>query len=102
MRLIDAERETVMLKKAAVHMLNGFPDSYDTGVSKGLIEAADIINHAPAVDAVPVVRCKDCRHFREAFFGEKYCNRPVMCGFAEIGDLGDDDYCSYGERRADE
>lgn len=97
MRLIDAERVKVMLKKAAVHMMNGFPDSYDTGVSKGLIYAADIVNHAPTVDAVEVVRCRDCakRGTRDCGFSFEH----EFSGF-EHWEM-DDDYCRLGVRRAD-
>jgi hypothetical protein len=37
------------------------------------------------VDAVPVVRCKDCRKFKT------YACRMVASGY--------DDFCSYGERK---
>lgn len=46
--------------------------------------------------AVPVVRCKDCKHY-----GNEY--RHPYGGECEWhGSLVDpDDFCSYGERRAD-
>lgn len=43
----------------------------------------DWLNNAPTVDAVQVVRCKDCKFYDEC---ENF--------------LFDDDYCSSGERRA--
>lgn len=97
-RLIDGKRVTEMLKKAAVHMLNGFPDSYDTGVSKGLIDAADIVNHARTVDAVEVVRCKDCQYGNS--------NYPVqdgqcVCEYYDFIIRNHDDFCSRGERWCD-
>lgn len=39
----------------------------------------------PTVDAVPVVRCRDCRKFKT------YGCRMVASGY--------DDFCSYGERK---
>ena len=51
------------------------------------VDAEDIDN-APTVDAVPVVRCKDCRKFKT------YSCRMVASGY--------DDFCSYGERKDDE
>ena len=48
------------------------------------VDAEDIDN-APTVDAVPVVRCKDCRKFKT------YSCRMVASGY--------DDFCSYGERK---
>ena len=44
-------------------------------------------------DMVPVVRCKDCEHFKM-----EYLNHDGMC--LCFGDFMDnDDYCSLGERR---
>ena len=43
------------------------------------------IEAAPTVDAVPVVRCSDCRKFKT------YGCRMVASGY--------DDFCSYGERK---
>lgn len=40
------------------------------------------------VDAVPVVRCRDCRKFKT------YACRMLASGY--------DDFCSYGERKDDE
>ena len=51
------------------------------------------INDAPTVDAVEVVRCKDCKHYKE-FEGEMECwARPMMFP------RDPDDYCSMGERK---
>ena len=54
----------------------------------------DEIMDAPEVDAVEVVRCKDCKHCSQ--------NTPDglhWCDEHEVGSLMDDDFCSYGERR---
>ena len=51
------------------------------------------------VDAVEVVRCKDCKHCRIASWGERFCNRDKT---VELGELKEDDFCSYGERRAED
>lgn len=51
------------------------------------------INNAPTVDAVPVVRCKDCKYFTLS---------PYGCGKWKIDmEYGDEqnNFCSYGERR---
>lgn len=44
---------------------------------------------APTVDAVPVVRCKDCKYTG----GDFVCYRGVMVQHKP------EDFCSYGERR---
>nr|DAG66246.1 MAG TPA: hypothetical protein [Caudoviricetes sp.] len=43
----------------------------------------------------PVVRCKDCKH---VMFSGCY----GVCGAARMVIVGPYDFCSYGERRADE
>lgn len=48
-------------------------------------ELAEIIEKIPTIDAVEVVRCKDCKEY-------KYCFLLP----------NDDDYCSYGERKNDD
>ena len=67
------------------------------------------IEEAPAVDAVPVVRCKYCKHYRHygrtslLIDGENkkagWCQRRIR--YDEEHRMLPDDFCSYGERRAD-
>lgn len=56
-----------------------------------------ILNDAPAVDAVEVVRCKDCKHATFLYSIGKYmCKKG--CGAIKAVD----DFCSYGERKVSE
>ena len=55
------------------------------------------INDAKTVDAVEVVRCKDCKN-RDEITGE--CKHPKAVGW-DVLMLDDNDFCSYGERRTD-
>lgn len=50
--------------------------------------AFDVVDNAPTVDAVPVVRCKDCFHFWDGI-----CNAHV-----DVIYVDDNDFCSMGER----
>ena len=52
---------------------------------------ADMISDAPTVDAVPVIRCKDCKWY---YRGGATC----MYWDGENGMRGDD-YCSQAERK---
>ena len=64
--------------------------------------AEQIIDRQPTVDAVPVVRCRDCRHWKPT--GSKAGN-----SFSDIEYIGgceftnycrrESDFCSYGERK---
>lgn len=77
MRLIDAD--AIMPKGTRIT-----PDN---------IEVAKAIRFAPTVDAVPVVRCRECKmRFPESISVVKHC---TLTGIQ----TDDDDFCSYGERR---
>lgn len=58
---------------------------------------AQVIAKAPAVDAVRVVRCKDCKWFYNGY-DMRCCTNHT--GLALIKPDGSS-FCSYGERRAD-
>lgn len=55
-----------------------------------------IVENAPTVNAVPVVRCKDCRNSYEGIDG-------WICSFGPCVDcvVPDDFFCSFGERRTE-
>ena len=51
-------------------------------------------------ELVEVVRCKDCKYCRVASWGERLCARKQTDGvYAELSNLREDDFCSYGERK---
>ena len=54
------------------------------------------IDKAPTVDAVEVVRCKDCKYWSD---GIKGCTDRVK--FCSIGYymVGENGYCGFGERK---
>ena len=66
-----------------------------------------MIKTAPTVDAVPVVRCRECKHFRHygktsLFINGKnikagWCQRRIS--YDEEYRMTADDFCSYGERK---
>lgn len=49
-----------------------------------------LIADTPTVDAVPVVRCRDCRSYNKPKTG--WCEVHLDCEHP-------DDYCSYGKRK---
>ena len=52
------------------------------------------------VDAVEVVRCKDCKHWKLIDSLNPHWECQIFYGLHEYGYLtGADDFCSYGERR---
>ena len=57
-------------------------------------EVEEWLNDAPTIDAVPVVRCKDCRAMYTVGHGYRWCKvweRMLL--------MGEDGFCSYGERK---
>lgn len=85
-RLIDADK--------VIGDLTAMKSMYDAILIDGMIKG---LENAPTVDAVEVVRCKDCVHWGNTFDYESYCTNPDgLDNFARP-----DAFCSYGERRSD-
>lgn len=63
----------------------------------GYVDAFQIAN-APTVDAVEVVRCRECKHWHK---------ETLFCDYMPYGEAQErvnwyvDDFCSYGERKDD-
>ena len=53
----------------------------------------DCIDNATTIDAVPVVRCKDCKHWTKDGLGHHWCNMWEDYQYHEAV------FCSFGERR---
>ena len=60
----------------------------------GLVDVVEFLNDMPTVDAVPVVRCKDCIHSYEEF-GLLCCT----CGPNVDCVVPPEFYCAAGKRR---
>lgn len=98
MRLIDADEvlrlfgEEYEETKELIH--NG--ETQLDSLAEGFTEAHHIIKYVlPTVDAVPVVRCRDCKHSYEDLGG-------LYCSYGPCVDcvVPEDFFCQYGERRA--
>ena len=62
-----------------------------------LTEVRDRIEALPTVDAVPVVRCGNCKHYKEGF-----CYNPNTYDDEKTcGNTAADWFCAEGERRDD-
>ena len=62
----------------------------------GLVDVVEFLDDMPAVDAVPVVRCKDCIYSYEEF-------GFIYCTFEPYGDckVPSQFYCAEGKRKED-
>ena len=84
-RLIDANK----LRKDILDLpncYNGFSDTYD----KAMI--IDLIDEQPTVDAVEVVRCKNCKYYLS--------DEPTICELTMCG-ANDEGFCAWAERKKD-
>lgn len=93
MRLIDADE----LINIIIYVSEEYVNRPDVIEIKGLM--IEMLNESPTVDAVPVVRCKDCIYFeaKNSLKTQGIC----MCGEKEMNYGGEfypfaDDFCSYG------
>lgn len=94
MRLIDAD--------ALIEKFNESVDMAECLVDKRTAERfatfcalADAVEQMPTVDAVPVIRCKDCRYLAEATVNS---NGFTICSVSDM-EITPTDYCSYAERK---
>lgn len=83
----------------AIYTVTYFPavDAEKVFEQMGLVKEAFEMAKA---DLVPVVRCKDCKHCRETI---DYFGKGLFCSIwgREWQRVQPTDFCSYGERRAD-
>ena len=105
MRLIDADE-----LKAMWYEINNITEEDRGARFVGYQEIGRLIDNAPTVDAVEVVRCRDCIHWfphTQCGFDEDNDEYHDYCGLLIPDDdyyaytRKPDDYCSYGERRED-
>lgn len=85
MRLIDADELIDDIRKKA---RAGFPENKNLS-----LYAESCVIHAIAVDAVPVVRCRDCKWYEDNGVCEWTSSYPIK-NFRD-----EDDFCSDGERK---
>ena len=102
MRLIDADALASALNNGRLKEQTGRAVPFNAGVAFALT----MVEYAPTIDAVPVVRCKNCDYWNELEKGVGVCKRLVeamwvdytdFCSFAE-----NKDDITYGERENDE
>lgn len=90
-RLIDADRAMEIVRDQGI----AHPNAYHLTNYATLI-----LREAPTVDAVEVVRCRECKHHyweQEPCHGKSvhYCKLPHMRGVEVFKEF----FCYYGERK---
>ena len=61
---------------------------------EAILAVRSILHSAKTIDAVPVVRCRDCKHCDPE---NHHCDHPMSTS-APLS-RKPDDFCSYGERK---
>lgn len=90
-RLIDANALMDVIRQHEYRLATK-QGSIDYGMfTLGIQQAVD---EQPAIDAVPVVRCRECKHCDPE---NNHCDHPM--GTAAPLKRKPDDFCSYGERK---
>ena len=69
-------------------------DLREKGFLPAIVQRA--IERAPAVDAVPVIRCRECK-FRSSWMMNR--NLRYICPESGMFPNGENDFCSYRKRK---
>lgn len=98
MRLIDADEMAVNESEAYISAQAKIDSAITFAINSCVhTKIQKLIADTPTVDANIPVRCKDCR-----WRGSEECAMFYRCECGEQHTWEtDDDFCSYGERRAD-
>lgn len=101
MRLINADELIASIddrrKKHDAPFVHPF--FYSCGIHDGYASALSLIINTPTVDAVPVVRCKDCEHYRNGICEKiEYIMDGYYHGTFDV--KRPDDFCSYGVKKS--
>ena len=90
MRLIDADALVSALNNGRLKEQTGRAVPFNAGVAFALT----MVEYAPTIDAVSVVRCKDCKYYHQTF-----CEIWSKYGTIQTREQG---FCYMAERRDDE
>ena len=95
-RLIDADAlDKKLAQEMAMSVINGDSQLY----REGLMSANMMLYVCKTVDAVPVIRCRNCRYYNTNYCGDGF-------GWCERNGIGhgtsDDWFCADGEKRSED
>ena len=94
MRLIDVHGLDIL------GYLEEFPEcESDKAWNAAVREICTYVNLAPEVDAVPVVRCGNCKHIRPEVDAYAVETVGYWCGRMDFSGVDVNGFCSYGERK---
>lgn len=105
MRLIDADKLLEIYKKWIPQLLS----KEDEGDRRGVETCITVLEDMQTVDAVPAVRCRDCKHWGDedgklqhsdgVLFARCKIHNYLLDGRHTGWCPTENDFCSYGERK---
>ena len=88
MRLCDLDEIKIQVKRQ-YEDCHGYSGNKKAIYREAILAVRSILHSAKTIDAVPVVRCREC----------KYHNKPPCPMRLSFNWTEDEDFCSYGERK---
>ena len=93
MRLCNLDEIKIQVKRQ-YEDCHGYSGNKKTIYREAILAVRSILHSAKTIDAVPVVRCRECKWWQEDD-DVGYCDNPDgLDNYAKP-----EDFCSYGERR---
>ena len=101
-RYIDREAVLKIIGDNCPHDKCGYNTEEEMGAGVACYHIMKDVEALPPADVVEVVRCRDCRRWKDTscdtIIGEHWgeCRKPL--GDYRYCEIAENDYCSYGER----
>ena len=96
MRLCDLDEIKIQVKRQ-YEDCHGYSGNKKAIYREAILAVRSILHSAKTIDAVPVVRCRECKHYDTADF-----DGDILCGctlHSAMLDITPDSFCSCGERK---
>ena len=87
MRLCDLDEIKIQVKRQ-YEDCHGYSGNKKAIYREAILAVRSILHSAKAIDAVPVVRCRECKHY----------DGKWMCKISGVPSRKPNDFCSYGEK----
>lgn len=105
MRLCDLDEIKIQVKRQ-YEDCHGYSGNKKAIYREAILAVRSILHSAKTIDAVPVVRCRECKHHRDKNEQEQqYLVEDILiCTSPDATDdcwnaVWPDHFCSYGERK---
>lgn len=97
MRLIDLDELIAKIDAWEESALNGInPNCKNGNEYEAAMDIAIMVEESPIIDAVPVVRCQECKH---RYYYEEDGIAPVCTASMAYANTPDDWFCKNGQHR---